>query len=706
MKADVVNNRLEAGRPYPLGAHWDGLGVNFAVYSAHASAVELCLFDVAGRRETVRLPLPECSNEIWHGYLRDASLPLVYGYRVHGPYEPERGHRFNPNKLLLDPYARELVGSVRWSDALFGYRLNSPKADLSFDRRDSAPSMPKGVVTNDGFNWGDDRPPRVPWSDTVIYEAHVRGLSKRHRGIRSFQRGTFGALADAKFIDYLRRLGVTAVELLPVHAFLQDRFLVERGLSNYWGYNTLAFFAPEPRYLATGSPNEIRAAVRRLHAAGIEVILDVVYNHTCEGNELGPTLSLRGFDNLNYYRLVPEQLRHHINDTGCGNTLNSSHPRVLQMILDSLRHWATSYRVDGFRFDLASTLAREPHGFDQNSGFLDAIMQDPVLSQLKLIAEPWDVGPGGYQLGAFPPGFAEWNDRCRDTLRKFWRGDDGQRGDLAARLAGSADVFNHRHRRATASINYLASHDGFTLEDVVSYVERHNEANGDNNGDGHGENCSANWGAEGTTDDAGILETRARVKRAMLATLLCAQGTPMLLAGDEFGQTQRGNNNAYCQDNEIAWLDWQRAESEPARTLTAYIKCLLHLRTRHPVLRSRRFLEGERDVTPDLKEITWFDENGQVMGEDAWRDVAARTLVLRRAARAGRDVDVVLLLLNAGAEDREFRLPPPHYAWQCALDSADPGAPERRVEGDAITLRARSAQVLTARFPSEDPATA
>jgi glycogen operon protein len=702
VKKDPNGLRLEAGRPYPLGAHWDGLGVNFAVFSGNASMIELCLFDGAGRRETARAALPECTNEIWHGYLRDANLPLVYGYRAQGPYDPERGHRFNPHKLLLDPYARELVGQVRWSDALFGYRVNSPRGDLSFDRRDSAGAMPKAVVTNDGFDWGDDRLPRVPWPDTVIYEAHVRGASMRRRGVRSYQRGTFAALADPKFIEHLRRLGVTTLELLPVHAFLQDRFLIERGLTNYWGYNTLAWFAPEARYLATGGSNEMRAAVRRLHAAGIEVVLDVVYNHSCEGNELGPTLSLRGFDNASYYRLLPDAPRHHINDTGCGNTLNLSHPRVVQLVLDSLRHWAQSYRVDGFRFDLAVTIGREAHGFDPGCGLFDALLQDPLLSTLKLIAEPWDVGPGGYQLGGFPPGFAEWNDRSRDTLRRFWRGDPGQRGDLAARLSGSGEIFDHRHRRPAASINYLASHDGFTLEDVVSYERRHNEANGDNNHDGHGENFSANWGHEGETGDAAILDLRARVKRAMLATVLLAQGTPMLLAGDEFAQTQRGNNNAYCQDNEISWLDWSRLDAEPQRVLFAFVQRLLTLRRRHGVLRSRRYLVGDRELAPGLTEIAWFDANGQPMTEDAWRDGEARTLALRRAARSGRDIDVLLLLVNAAADDAEFLLPVPAYAWTLVLDSADPALHERALDGDRLGVGARAAVVLSARVPREE----
>ena len=697
----MPGSRIETGRPYPLGAHWDGLGVNFAVYSANAEAIELCLFDVAGRRETARLRLPECTNDIWHGYLRDASLPLVYGYRAFGPYDPEHGHRFNPHKLLLDPYARELVGGVRWSDALFGYRLNSPRADLSFDRRDSASAMPKAVISNETFNWGDDRPPRVPWTDTVIYEAHVRGASMRRKGVRNYQRGSFAALAEPKFIEHLKRLGVTAVELLPIHAFLQDRFLIERGLSNYWGYNTLAFFAPEPRYLSSGSPNEIRALVRRLHSAGIEVILDVVYNHTCEGNELGPTLSMRGFDNASYYRVVPDAQRHHINDTGTGNTINMANGKVVQLVLDSLRHWVQSYHVDGFRFDLASTLGREPNGFEQGSGFFDALMQDPVLSNVKLIAEPWDIGPGGYQLGNFPPGFSEWNDRFRDTSRRFWRGDPGQIGDLAGRLAGSADIFGHQHRRPIASINYVASHDGFTLEDLVSYDQRHNEANGENNNDGHGENYSANWGAEGPTEDAAILDLRTRIKRAMLATLYFAQGTPMLLAGDEFAQTQHGNNNAYCQDNDITWLDWSRLDVDRNRTLYTFIQKLAKLRKQHPVLRSRNFLDGNREIAPGLNEIGWFDAQGNGMSDATWHDENNHTLALRRAARIGNDVEVLLLLMNAGAEDANFTLPQPGYEWSIAVDSAEPDAPDRKVENGALSVGSRSAVLLTTRFTAE-----
>ena len=517
-------DRLLPGSSYPLGATWDGLGTNFAVFSAHATRIELCLFDPSGRRQIARFDLPECTDEVWHGYLPNARAGLVYGYRAHGPYEPQAGHRFNPHKLLLDPYARRLTGEMRNADALYGYRVNSPRADLSFDRRDSAPGVMKGVVADESFNWADDRPPSVPWSDMVIYETHVRGVSQMRQDLRPHERGTFAALGDPVFIDHLRRLGVTTVELLPIHAFVQDRSLLEKGLRNYWGYNSLGFFAPEPRYLSDGTLDELRIAVRRLHAAGLELILDVVYNHTAEGSELGPTLSFRGLDNASYYRLLQDNPRHCINDTGTGNTLNLSTTRVLQMVMDSLRYWVTAFHVDGFRFDLGVTLGREAHGFDPCSGFFDAIRQDPVLQRVKLISEPWDIGPGGYQLGNHPPGFAEWNDRFRDGVRRYWRGDPGQRADFAARLAGSSDLFDRRHRRPWASINYVASHDGFTLLDAVSYVERHNEANGEDNKDGHGENYTANWGVEGPSDDADILDTRRRLQRACAACAVSVGG--------------------------------------------------------------------------------------------------------------------------------------------------------------------------------------
>ncbi|MBX3501676.1 MAG: glycogen debranching protein GlgX [Alphaproteobacteria bacterium] len=684
-------DRLLPGAPHPRGATWDGLGINFAVFSAHAARIELCIFDPSGRREIKRLPLPEYTDEVWHGYLPGEHAGLVYGYRAYGPYEPTRGHRFNPHKLLLDPYARRLTGELRQSDALYGYRVNSARADLSFDRRDSAPGMLKAVVAEDGFNWGDDRPPRIPWSDTVIYEAHPRGLTMLRDDLRLPDRGTFAALSDPKLIDHLRRLGITALELLPVHAFVQDRHLLQKGLRNYWGYNSIGFFCVEPRYVGEGGANEMRAAVRRLHAAGIEVILDVVYNHTAEGSELGPTLSFRGLDNASYYWLVADNPRYCVNDTGTGNTLNLSHPRVLQLVTDSLRYWVNDFHVDGFRFDLGVTLGREAHGFDPRSGFFDVLRQDPVLAQVKLIAEPWDVGPGGYQLGQQPPGFAEWNDRFRDGVRRFWRGDDNMRSDFSARIAGSSDFFDRRGRRPWASINYVASHDGFTAADIVRYAERHNEANGESSNDGHAENYSSNWGVEGPSNDAKIEAIRDRVLHAMLATVFLAQGTPMLLAGDEFGRSQHGNNNAYCQDNEISWLDWKLAASNKGRALSGFVARLIALRRAHPVLRCTTFLHGREEPVPGVLDIAWFDEEGRPIGEQDWKNPMAHLLVLRRASK-GDDgtVDVLTTFFNAAAEDRAFRLPPPAMPTAIILDSAQPTASRRAVEGDTLLVRARS----------------
>src|SRR5262252_9192556 len=688
-------DRLLTGAPYPLGATWDGLGVNFAVYSANATRIDLCLFDPSGRREIARFALPECTDEVWHGYLPNARAGLVYGYRAFGPYEPQHGHRFNHHKLVLDPYARRLAGELRMSDALYGYRVNSPRADLSFDRRDSAPGMIKGVVSDDSFNWADDRPPAVPWSDTVIYEVHLRGATMLRHDIRPNERGTFAALGDPHFIDHVRRLGVTTLELLPVHAVAQHRVLLQGGLRNYWGYNSIAYFALEPRYLSENTADDMRIAVRRLHAAGLELILDVVYNHTGEGNEMGPTLSFRGLDNASYYRLVADNPRHCINDTGTGNTLNLSTPRVLQMVLDSLRHWVTSFRVDGFRFDLGVTLGREDYGFDQRSGFFDAVRQDPVLSRVKLISEPWDIGPGGYQLGQHPPGFAEWNDRFRDGVRRYWRGDPGQRADVAARLAGSSDLFDRQARRPWASINFVTSHDGFTLADLVSYTERHNEANGEDNNDGHPENHSSNWGVEGTTDDPAILDTRGRVQRALLATLLLAQGTPMLLGGDEFGRSQHGNNNAYCQDNEISWFDWQLARSADGRRLTAFVVRLIALRHRHAVLRSPRFLHGQEELAPGVRDIAWFDASGEPVSPDSWNNPEERRFVLRRA---GRDDDGTVELLtayfNASGDKHSFRRPAPGLPARLLIDSGDPEAPERDLGGEDVPVGPRSV-VLT-----------
>ena len=696
--------QLDRGMPYPLGATWNGLGTNFAVFSANAERVELCLFEPTGRREIARLDLPECTDEIWHGYLPNTRTGLIYGYRAHGPYQPQDGHRFNPHKLLLDPYARRLAGTLRWTDALFGYRINSPRADLSQDRRDSAPSMPKAVVTDDVFDWGDDRSPNIPWSRTVIYEMHLRGMTMRRHDIRANERGTFAALADPNVIKYLQTLGVTAIELLPIHVFAQDRHLVEQGLKNYWGYNSIGFFAIEPRYLSNGSRNDMRIAVRRLHAAGIEVILDVVYNHTAEGSELGPTLSFRGLDNASYYRLVPDNRRYYINDTGTGNTLNLSHPRVLQMVMDSLRYWVSSFHVDGFRFDLGVSLGREASGFDAGSGFFDALRQDPVLTRVKLISEPWDLGPGGYQLGHHPPGFAEWNDRFRDSTRRFWRGDAGERPEFAARLAGSSDLFDQHARRPWASINYAASHDGFTLADVVSFAQRHNEANAESNNDGQGENYSANWGVEGATNEKAIIEVRARVRRAMLATVMFAHGTPMLLAGDEFGRTQGGNNNAYCQDNEISWLDWTMAETLEGRELTRFVSKLIAVRQEHTALRSRHFLHGQREPVPGVFDIAWFNEDGVNVPDASWTNPEHRLLCLRRATRNGDGtVSILTFLLNPTGEDRSFHLPEPALPGRILVDTARPEAEVIELKEKKVNVRPHSAVLVYSNLEPAPP---
>ncbi|MGA2552631.1 MAG: glycogen debranching protein GlgX [Burkholderiaceae bacterium] len=698
---------LLPGLPHPLGATWDGLGINFAVFSGNASKIELCLFDPAGRKEIGRYALPECTDEVWHGYLPEAPAGTVYGYRAYGPYEPHRGHRFNPYKLLLDPYAKKLIGPLRWSDALYGYRLQNARADLALDRRDSAPAMPKAIAIDESFNWGDDRPPRVPASRTVIYEAHLRGLSMLRDDLRQVDRGTFRALADPRFIDHLLKLGVTTIELLPIHAFLQDRFLVERGLRNFWGYSTLSYFAPEPSYLSVGMINEMRVAVRRLHAAGLEVLLDVVYNHTCEGNELGPTLSWRGLDNASYYRLHPGEERYYINDTGCGNTLNISHPRVLQMVMDSLRYWSDAFHIDGFRFDLGVTLGREHYGFDPGSGFFDAVRQDPVLSRLKLISEPWDLGPGGYQLGQHPPGFGEWNDKYRDSVRRFWRGDPGQRAELAARITGSSDLFDRRYRKPTASINFVAAHDGFTLRDLLSYAEKHNEANGEHNRDGSNDNLSHNWGAEGPTADAAVLAQRLRVARAMLATLLLSQGTPMLLSGDELWRTQSGNNNAYCQDNALSWIDWTLLDSPEGQSLFEFVTHLLTLRREHPSVRAGEFLHGHRELAPGLRDIDWFEASGGPVSPESWVRPDVRTLALRRAAiDESGTLELSLLLLNAGNTATRFTFPQPARSWVILVDSALDGIDSAaagddgyEVQGHSVVLLATLGEVVA---PSEE----
>jgi isoamylase len=686
--------KLEAGKSYPLGASWDGLGVNFAVFSANAEKIELCLFDKDAKREISRLALPEYTDEVWHGYLPQAAPGLIYGFRAHGPYDPDRGHRFNPAKLLLDPYAKSIAGKLRWSDAVFGYRLNSSKGDLTIDRRDSAGAMPKAIVVDDHFSWGDDKRPETPWSETVIYEAHVKGFTQLLDKVPQPQRGTFRALCHPDVIGHLKNIGATAIELMPVHAFLQDRSLLEKGLRNYWGYNTLSFFAPEPRYLSEGDPREMREMVRRYHSAGIEVILDVVYNHTCEGSELGPTLSWRGLDNASYYRLA-EDRRHTINDTGTGNTLDVTQPRVLQMVMDSLRYWAESFHIDGFRFDLGLTLGRQQWGFDVRASFFSAIQQDPVLSHLKLITEPWDVGPGGYQLGHFPPGFAEWNDRYRDGLRKYWRGDAGIRPEVAARLSGSGDLFDPHKKKPWASVNYIACHDGATLQDVVSYESKHNEANGEENRDGASDNLSSNYGAEGPTDDLVITEYRERVKRSMLAALMASLGTPMILMGDECGHSQQGNNNAYCQDNELSWFDWSLPASPAGQTQVAFLGKLARLRAAHPTLRNNKFL-GNENVTADIAELSWWDERGVPLSQEDWDNNDGRILILRRATKKpdGR-IEVTALMMNGSNDKATFKLPGA-LPWQLQYDTSDPATEPRILEGESYDIADRTAVLITA----------
>ena len=655
--------RLREGKPFPLGATWTGLGVNFALFSAHATKVELCLFDEQGERETERIELPEYTDEIWHGFLPDARPGTVYGFRVHGPYDPQNGHRFNPNKLLLDPYAKAVVGNLEWNPALFGYKMETAD-DLSFDDRDSAPFMPRSRVIDPAFTWGDERAPKMPWDRTVLYELHVRGYTKLHLGVPEELRGTYRGLAQPEILEHLRRLGVTAVELLPVHTFVNDSYLSEKGLTNYWGYNTIAFFAPTRRYASV--PDfafaEFKEMVARLHDSGIEVILDVVYNHTAEGNQLGPTLSFKGIDNASYYRLMPDQQRFYINDTGTGNTFNLSHPRVLQMVTDSLRYWVNEMHVDGFRFDLGTILAREVYGFDQGGGFLDSCRQDPILSSVKLVAEPWDCGPGGYQVGRFPPGWSEWNDRYRDTVRSYWKGDAGKLAELAARISGSADLFNKRGRKPWASVNFITAHDGFTLNDLVSYNDKHNDANAEENRDGHSDNKSWNHGAEGQTNDLEIIEVRERQKRNFFATLLFSQGTPMILGGDEFGRTQQGNNNAYCQDNEISWVDWNHNEQRDS--LTAFVRRLTALRRRYPLLRQTRFVTGAWNEELGIKDCTWLTPVGDEMTPQHWQDPAARSFGLLLNGRAQRsgirrrgDEATVLLLFNAHHDVVEFSFP-------------------------------------------------
>ncbi|MEZ4554428.1 MAG: glycogen debranching protein GlgX [Dehalococcoidia bacterium] len=705
--------RTYPGNPYPLGATWDGSGVNFALFSENAEAVDLCIFEQAyGAPEVARLRMREQTDNVWHIYLPEARPGLMYGYRVHGPFAPLEGQRFNASKLLLDPYAKTTTGSVDWSDAMFGYPVQdeSPDRDLEFDERDSAEGMPKSVVIESAFSWGDDRPPRTSWSDTVIYEAHVKGLTARHPELEANVRGTYAGLADHRIVRYLQDLGVTAVELMPVQQFVHDRHLLDRGLSNYWGYNTIGYFAPDPRYSASRSPgarvNEFKTMVKSLHQAGIEVILDVVYNHTAEGNQLGPTLSFRGIDNRAYYRLVPGNERYYMDYTGTGNTLNPLHSRSMQLIMDSLRYWVLEMHVDGFRFDLAAALARGLHETDRLSAFFEIIHQDPVLSQVKLIAEPWDVGAGGYQVGNFPVLWTEWNGRYRDTVRRFWRGDPGQLSDLGYRLTGSSDLYAHNGRAPTASINLVTAHDGFTLRDLVSYNDKHNEANGEGGQDGHNDNLSWNHGAEGETDDVSIEELRWRQMRNFMTTLLVSQGVPMILHGDEYGRTQRGNNNAYCQDNELSWMDWSLGPAQ--RQMLEWTRRMVEFRRRHPVFRRERYFQGRPIRGAGTKDIHWLKPDGTEMDDEDWQQ-ADRTLGVLIAGAAAdlidgrgepvRDDDM-LLLVNSGDEEREYSLPLHVHrrsGWRLELDTARTAERGRALRARSYVLQPRSMAILSHR---------
>ncbi len=677
--------KIRLGNPYPLGATWDGAGVNFAIFSEHATKVELCLFDSPDAdRESMQLLLPEQTDLVWHGYLPGILPGQLYGYRVQGPYDPGAGHRFNPNKIVLDPYAKTIGRAIRWSDEMYAYRIGDPDEDLSMDERDNAAWAPLAAVVDSSFTWGDDHPPRTPWHKTIIYELHVKGFTKLHPCVPEKMRGTYAGITYEEPIRHLRDLGVTAVELLPVHSHVHDHHLVQKGLSNYWGYNTLAYFAPEIGYAMsptpTGSVREFKTMVRNLHLAGLEVILDVVYNHTAEGNHLGPTLSLRGIDNASYYRLSAENARYYVDYTGCGNTLNMLHPRVLQMIMDSLRYWVLEMHVDGFRFDLASTLARELHEVNKLGAFFDIIHQDPVLSQVKLIAEPWDLGEGGYQVGNFPIGWTEWNGKYRDTVRRFWKGDGGVVSELATRLVGSSDLYEQSGRRPYASINFVTSHDGFTLHDLVSYNEKHNEANGESNNDGENNNLNWNCGAEGPTDDPAILALREAQARNFIATLMLSQGVPMISGGDEIGRTQLGNNNAYCQDNEISWFHWDLSAAQ--KDLLEFTRYLIHLRLRQPVLRRRKFLQGRSIRGAEVKDIAWFKPNGKEVDDSDWNASFARCLgVLLSGSEADKTDengnppigDTLFLMFSAHHRTMRFVFPgvKAEERWERIVDTAD-----------------------------------
>jgi isoamylase len=697
---------IQEGLPHPRGASWDGKGTNFALFSAHATKVEVCIFDENGEKELERIELPEYTNQIFHGYLPDVRPRTVYGYRVHGPYEPENGHRFNPNKLLLDPYAMAHIGELKWDPAVFGYNLESGD-DTTFDERDSAPFMPKCVVVDPNFDWHGQNvlsEVRVPFDDTILYEMHVKGYTKCFPNLAEDLRGTYEGLGQEAVLKYIKELGVTSVELLPIHFFINDSHLLEKGLTNYWGYNSIGFFSPDKRYARDQrhTLREFKEMVARFHGAGLEVILDVVYNHTAEGNELGPTLSFKGIDNASYYRLLPDTPRYYINDTGTGNTVNLSHPRVIQMVTDSLRYWAEQTRVDGFRFDLGTILAREPNGFDNQSGFLKACSQDPCLARVKLIAEPWDCGPGGYQVGGFPPGWAEWNDKFRDTARKFWTGN-APPSAITETLCASPSAFHHQGRRPWASINFITAHDGFTLNDLYSYNEKHNEANGEDNKDGSDNNSSWNCGAEGPTDDPEINALRERMMRNALATLLLAQGTPMLLAGDEFARTQGGNNNAYCQDDEISWLNWDLKEK--GEHLVAFTRRLTSMRHKYPILRRNLFLTGQYNEELGVKDVTWINANGSEMEQDHWGDTNMRCFGMLLDGRAqvtgirqrGKQA-TLLIVINDHHDLVEFTLPEcaGGDSWRLLIDTNITDNSETGVfkVGDSYEVTSRSLLVF------------
>ncbi|MBU2987485.1 glycogen debranching protein GlgX [Saccharophagus degradans] len=707
---------VSEGRPFPMGATVSAQGTNFAIFSEHAEKVELCLFDEMGQTETARIMLPGNTDHVWHGFVEGVQAGALYGYRVYGPYEPQRGHRFNPNKLLLDPYAKRIDGAFHWSSIMYGYDADNPRQDLVKDKRDNSRDMPKCVVVAPLCSSEKERiseaRPQVPWHKTIIYETHVKGFTQLNLAIPSSARGTFAGLAHPENLAYIKELGVTAIELLPVHGFIDESFLTAQGLSNYWGYNSLHFFAPHSGYLNDGDPAEFRHFTQAAHEAGLEVILDVVYNHTSEGNHLGPTLSFRGIDNASYYCLQAQDSRFYVNDTGCGNTLNLKHPRVLQMVMDSLRYWVTEMGVDGFRFDLATVLGRESHGFDPGSGFFDAIKQDPVLASVKMIAEPWDIGPGGYQLGNYPTGWSEWNDRYRDTCRRFWRGDPGMLPEFARRIHGSSDLFEHSGRKPSSSVNFITSHDGFTLADLVSYKNRHNEANNEQNSDGHHSNFSENYGVEGETDDDAILYVRERQKRNFLATLFLSQGTPMLLAGDELSRSQKGNNNAYCQDNEINWLDWQ-ALTKKEISLSKFVSHLIKVRSSSPLLTSQRYIHKPDE--PDGKIswcVNWINSYGEPMKDAQWAEQHAHCLgwVLEKipvAEDSDKKSERLLVLFNSGNDDVLFRLPEDEnvIGWKCLVDTRfidGQGVPSCYEPRGEVPLMHKSLCLLKALFDGQD----